>query len=133
MRDARAKLQRVLDEINVGRADELLGRLLRVLLYGAHWVRLHQTSTAVLIQRDGNRLRFTPESHDEPIVDFLPLANLVNAVGVDRVRQCPLQECGRWFIAHKRQLACTPQHAQRVRYERWRGRSLPKKVRRRRK
>src|SRR5436853_374073 len=98
-------LQEFLDRINAKKdeQDESLGKLLHTLLHGANSVRLPRSGAAssVLIQREGAGLRFSIESNeDNPLVDtFIALAHLVNAVGADRVRQCQLEGCDRWFIA----------------------------------
>lgn len=56
---------------------------------------------------------------------LLGLLRLLDVVGVDRLRRCPYedpkthQQCGRLFVARKRQLACTLDHAQGIQYQRW--------------
>jgi hypothetical protein len=85
------------------------------------------STQGVTVRRDGAHLRW------EPITDvavdrfLLRLLHLIERVGVDRVRRCPLEGCGRWFVAHKRQLACTLAHAQRVRYLRWANKPRPRR------
>jgi hypothetical protein len=74
----------------------------------------------------------TPRPHliydyqaDERTACVLGILRLVDVVGVDRLRKCPYVDpqgdtpCGRLFVARKRQLACTLEHAQRIQYLRW--------------
>ena len=119
--EATRKLQTILEKINKKREEEeeyqTLELLLRGLLYGGKWVRLSQKREYLLIRNEGAVLRFIPESElrDPGEEKFVVVANLVNAVGADRVRRCQLEGCGRWFIARKAQQYCTYVHAQRDR------------------
>jgi hypothetical protein len=50
---------------------------------------------------------------------YVFLWRLVDLVGADQIKRCPLEGCGRLFIPVRRQLACTLAHAQRIRRQRW--------------
>jgi hypothetical protein len=74
------------------------------------------------ITRTANAPRFERQ-HMVPTL-MLGLVDDLNAIGADRLRACPLvkdgQACDRIFLARRRQVFCTPQHAQAaawIRYE----------------
>jgi len=45
---------------------------------------------------------------------------------VGRLRQCPLEGCGKWFLPRKRQRFCTREHANRWNYLLWAERGRPR-------
>ncbi len=84
--------------------------------------------TYLVARRDGNRVIFREEAeHRHEIVEqLLNFLQLVDAVGVDRVRQCKLPGCLRWFIAQKAQGYCTLAHGNRGSYLAWKARQAQK-------
>ena len=48
---------------------------------------------------------------------------------VGRLRQCPLEGCGKWFLPRKRQRFCSREHANKFNYLLWAKRGRPRGTR----
>jgi hypothetical protein len=131
------QLQRLLEGINAQRDQEsaIRAAVLRALVEGQS---VSLGSSAFLnVRRAGRKLIFSASGlrPGDKVAFLLQLINLLGSVGVDRVRKChyvdpdTMESCDRWFIAKKRQLACSLEHAQRIRYFKWKERGMPRGTR----
>src|SRR5574338_1441559 len=113
---ARTQLQRRLDAINAGQDDVGRGAIERLASGEPYTLPWHHRPT---LRREGAQLLLdwhTPTATDARMRD---LVRLVQQVGIDRVRQCRLDGCGKWFVARKRQLWCSTEHGNRASYLVW--------------
>ncbi len=104
----RAELQARLDRLNEG--EDALSRELLSLLVSGREVTISWAFPR--LQRDGGRIAIRWNPYGDDRVAFMELMDLVMRVGIDRVRQCRLPKCGRWFVAAKAQQYCSLRHAQ---------------------
>lgn len=80
-----------------------------------------------VFRRDGPRISYESapgEEASELAASLLALIRLVNIVGADRVRQCKLPGCSKWFIAVKNQQHCSLKHGNRASYLAYRARQI---------
>jgi predicted RNA-binding Zn ribbon-like protein len=76
----------------------------------------------------GKRTQARKPSQQELEALVLGSPELREALGalVGRLRQCPLEGCGKWFLPRKRQTYCTRDHANRANYLLWVKRGRPR-------
>ncbi len=116
MKDARARLQAMLDDVNAveAGAPEVTteaGLFLEELLSGQP-MRSRGLVSIRWTRARGWRFK------GRPYPAVWDLLTLLIQVGPDRIRRCALPECRRWFVANKRARYDSLEHAQRDRNER---------------
>jgi hypothetical protein len=110
---------RGLDDLSTAQLARLAGEVahgVRVLIRGEAWRSRTRSVTLHLHLRKGRAIRRYIAEHSD---GFLIEAHELIAAEAKRLRQCPRSDCGKIFVANKRQIFCSFRCSQNERTERF--------------